>query len=73
MKVRPQGRFHKQMKPWLVESAERTGWIKITCPHKDCGGVAFVKRGMWLHGARRRFIGRSCTYCFKTAKVPVDD
>lgn len=66
---RPDSKFHKQLKPWRIEPAPRPGWIKITCG--NCGNSAFVKRGAWLHGATKRYIGRSCTFCFKTGRVTV--
>lgn len=69
MKKRPNPEFHKQLKPWNIEPAGRPGWIKITCPY--CVGIAYVKRGRWLHGSKRQFIGRSCTYCYKTGRIPV--
>jgi hypothetical protein len=69
LKKRPQAKFHKQMKVWKVEPAEKTGWVKITCPH--CRDPLYVKRGLWLHDEKiRQFIGRSCPYCSKTARIP---
>lgn len=68
MKKRPDPNFHKQLKPWKVLYAG-AGWVKITCGH--CGGVAYVKRGRWLHqSGNRKYIGRPCCYCFKTGRIP---
>jgi len=68
-KKRPNPDFHKQLKPWKVEASGWAGWIKITCGW--CGGLAYVKRRNWLHSARNRhLVGRSCTYCFKTGRIP---
>lgn len=70
-RFRPDPQFHKGLRSWRIDSAPRPGWIKITCPH--CGNAAFVKRGAWLHGEKRRYIGRSCTYCFATGRVDVNE
>lgn len=68
MKRRPNPEFHKQLKPWTIVQAGRPGWIRITCGW--CGGVAYVRRGAWLHSGRNRhLIGRSCTYCMKTGRI----
>jgi hypothetical protein len=70
LKKRPQAKFHKQLKPWKIEPADNS-WLKITCP--NCKGVAYVKQGPWLHGILHAFIGRSCTHCSKTARIPGSD
>jgi hypothetical protein len=46
---------------WLL------GDVKITCP--GCGGSAIVNKKRWLR-SRPEFVGRSCTYCFKTYRIP---
>lgn len=70
-KWRPNPDFYKQLKPWRLGRV-RKGWMEITCPH--CGGVAYVKRGRWLHRrSNYKYIGRSCTYCFKTGRIPVPE
>lgn len=58
--------FHTQLPEWVVEKVG--GTLNITCPRKDCGGKAKVSP-RWLR-SRPRFIGRSCTYCFRTARIP---
>jgi hypothetical protein len=68
-KWRPDPDFHKSLRPWKVEGAGRPGWIRITCGW--CHKVSYVKRGAWLHDrGNRKYIGRPCTYCFKTGRIP---
>lgn len=42
--------------------------LGIQCPRKDCGDKAVVNKKRWL--ADNGFIGRVCTYCYKTARLP---
>lgn len=58
--------FNNQLPEWIVE--REGGTLNITCPRKDCGGKAKVSP-RWLR-SRPKFIGRSCTYCFRTARIP---
>jgi hypothetical protein len=55
---------------WITAPGEG-GTLRITCPR--CGGKAVVNKSKWL-GYRSEeghsFIGRSCTYCFKTSRIP---
>lgn len=61
---------------WLMKNlgANKLG---IECPRKGCGGKAIVNKKKWLHsrtvenadGSKTDIIGRSCTYCFKTARI----
>lgn len=53
---------------WITAPGEKRGTLNITCPRRDCGGKAVVSR-KWLT-SRPGFIGRSCTYCFKVARLP---
>lgn len=54
---------------WQAERGEARGTLNITCPYKDCGGKAVVNAKKWKE-SRPDFIGRSCTYCFRTARLP---
>lgn len=58
--------FNSQLPEWIVE--REGGTLNITCPRKDCGGKAKVSP-RWLR-SRPKFVGRSCTYCFRTARIP---
>lgn len=60
-----------QLPDWKVEPGSKTGTLNITCPRKDCGGKAVVSK-RWRE-SRPNYIGRSCTYCFKVAKIPRKD
>jgi phage FluMu protein Com len=54
---------------WLLARGEG-GTLRITCPR--CGGKAVVNGKLWLgykDDEGRGYIGRSCTYCFKTARI----
>lgn len=65
--------LESRLKPWKVENIGNK--LGITCPY--CGGKALVSR-QWgkprtykCHDESIVFIvGRSCTYCFKAAKIP---
>lgn len=70
MKKRPNPENHRALRPWTVEPGGRPGWIRITCGW--CKGVVYVKRGAWLHGRARGFVGRSCPYCFRAGRIPAD-
>jgi hypothetical protein len=67
MKKRPQGEFHKQLPMFKMEYTG-AGWMRIECTR--CGGVAWVRRGPWLHSMRNRhLVARACTYCMKVSRV----
>ena len=55
---------------WLVEPGEKRGTLNITCPRKECKGKAIVNKRKWLED-KKDFVGRSCTYCFKAAGIPI--
>lgn len=59
-----------RLKEWKVTRMSG-GKIGIQCPHKDCEGKAVVNAKKW-YGSRPQF-GRSCTYCFRTNKIPQED
>jgi hypothetical protein len=52
---------------WSVTQGAKRGTLNIACPRKECGGKAVVSR-KWLT-SRPGYIGRSCTYCFKVARI----
>jgi len=57
--------------PFWITAQGEGGTLRITCPR--CGGKALVNKKKWLtyrSEEGRTFIGRSCTYCFKTAQIP---
>lgn len=56
------------VKDWLATAMDR-GKLGIQCPDRDCGGKAVVNRKRWLE-SKPDYATRSCTYCFKTFKVP---
>lgn len=56
------------LKPWLTTSLDANK-LGIECPHKECGGKAVVNKKKWLN-LKREYVGRSCTYCFRTSRVP---
>lgn len=43
--------------------------VEVTCPRRDCGRTFIVLTGLWWR-SRPGFVGRSCPYCFKTARLP---
>jgi len=57
-----------KLKFWIINPATALGpgWLAITCP--NCGGTAGVKKSKWCR--KNGFTGRSCTYCFKVARLP---
>lgn len=57
--------FASTLPSWIMQPGEG-GTLRITCP--SCGGKAVVNKSRWLND-RKEFIGRSCTYCFKTSKI----
>lgn len=65
--------LESKLKPWSIEKVG--GKLGITCPH--CGGKALVSK-RWKQprtyecwdGSIVLIVGRSCTYCFKTARIP---
>ena len=52
---------------WKVMRGEG-GTLRITCPR--CGGKAVVNGKKWVDSWPG--IGRSCTYCFFTNRLPLD-
>lgn len=59
-------RYVSKLPTWKVKVVG--GKLGIECPNKECKGKALVAR-TWLR-SRPEFIGRSCTYCFKTFQIP---
>lgn len=61
------------MKTWKIQAVD--GKLGLTCP--NCGGKALVSK-KWRQprtytrpdGSKVVIVGRSCTYCFKTARLP---
>lgn len=60
---------------WIVIPIDNK--LGIECPYKNCGGKALVSR-RWLKpraqnlsdGSKLVIIGRSCTYCMRTSRIP---
>lgn len=55
---------------WITQKGEG-GTLRITCPR--CGGKAIVNAHKWYKGDgqyKGPMIGRSCTYCFFTNRIP---
>lgn len=74
-RVTPDPDAHPQLRPWKVELQELDGEdvLEITCPWCD-GAVIVLHPRHWKGGRRQRqYVGRSCTYCFKTCRVPSAD
>lgn len=68
-KRRPSHQGHLQLPLWKVVPSDWAGWVVITCPR--CKNEAIVHRQRWLNARRNRdYVARSCTYCFKVARVP---
>jgi hypothetical protein len=56
---------------YIVSEGERTGTANIICPRRECGNKFIVNLIKWVRGTGgRRFVGRSCPYCFRTSGVP---
>lgn len=54
---------------WKVDPGAKPGTANLTCPR--CGGKCVVNETKWRES--RQEIGRSCTYCFKVARVPKEE
>lgn len=54
--VRPKG--------WVLPK----GWIAVRCPRKECERVTVVSRKLWVGDTVHTT--RSCTYCFRIARLP---
>lgn len=59
-------RLESALKPWLVEPLEGGG-AHLTCPH--CKNITGVVLEAWV-SCKPEFVGRPCTHCFGTAKIP---
>ena len=70
---RPSANEHHQVPPFFIEEAAAPGWIAVTCGRKKCAQTFYVKRAYFLHGPMRRFVARSCPYCFKVSRVITGD
>lgn len=57
-------------KTWQVEVIEDSDDALITCP--VCDGGAVVNLPSWVLGtlSRQNKVTRSCTYCFRTSRMP---
>jgi hypothetical protein len=54
-------------------SEDFPGWLLVTCPREDCAEVFIVRRSRWTSKLIRRdrtVTGRSCPYCFRSARIP---
>lgn len=67
--------LESMLKPWKIKVMPNGAKLGIECPY--CHGKALVSakwrqpRTYECHdGSTVLIIGRSCTYCFKTAKIP---
>lgn len=53
---------------WKVTKL-KPGQFGLECPRTGCHGKLVVNAQQWIK-QEHKFRGRSCPYCFKTAKIP---
>lgn len=69
---RDQTQFRSQLPKWEVTDLGE-GKLGIRCPRRGCRGKAVVNGKKWKETRTYngiKIIGRSCTYCFRTAMIP---
>jgi hypothetical protein len=57
----------------VKRSEDFKGWLIVTCPRDDCGGMFVVERKAFYAKRTVRdtlIVGRPCPYCFKAGRLP---